>query len=124
MPLNNGEVQKEQTKMIVFNCLEEKDENGQYQYWSVKELSQRAQKVASTIHHHLNPLHVAGVLEEKYDKNNPQVPVYRINPKKEKKYFETKEAILSGKIKTSKRTKLRPIKKAREQKVRNNVKMV
>lgn len=112
MPLTNGDIQEDQTRTIVFNCLEKKDEKGKYMYWSVKEIADEAGKVPSTIHYYLNPFKARGVLDEKYAKSNPQVPVFRI--KNIQLYLTVKEKILSGDIKMSERTKLRPINKKKK----------
>ncbi len=105
MPLKENEVQNLSTKQIIFMCLEKKDEEGNYMYWSIRELSSVANKVPSTIHHHINPLQAYDVLEVMYSADNPQTPVYKI--KDPEKYFEIKDKIMKGKIKTSKRIKLR-----------------
>jgi len=111
MPLNNGEVVPLTTRDIIFNCLEEKNALGKFQWWSAKELAEKAGVAAGTVHHHINSFRYYDVLEIAFDKKNSQTPVYKIDPLKLSRYYEIKEKINNGDIKTSERKILRKKKK-------------
>ena len=111
MPRSDEDVVPHTTRDIIFDCLEEKDELGKFYWWSAKELAERASVAAGTVHHHINSFRYYDVLEVRFDKRNKQTPVYKINPLKLSKYYETKEKINNGEIRTSERKILRTKKK-------------
>jgi len=101
------DVEYKTTKEKVFELLEQKDENGELMWWSIKEICEILGKKSGTIHYHLNPFISKGILEVGRPRGNYLTPVYRIKKARWEEYLELKRRILNREEPVYKRKKLR-----------------
>jgi len=117
MPFKNSEVKELSTKEAVLSLFEQRDENGELMWWSIKEICERLDKKSGTIHYHLNPFREAGLLEIGHPKNSHLTPVYRIKEDKLGEWEKLKKNILEKERTVYERAKLRTLKNKQTKRV-------
>jgi len=109
MPLKSDDVKAKSTKEVILDLLEETDEEGNLQWWSIREICEKVGKKSGTVHYHINPFSYAELLEKGHPKDSHLTPVYRIKPDRLKEFRKLKKEILGREKKVYKRAKLREV---------------